>query len=182
MKFCWYILLILSPNTWAHGVLYITTCNSFPTLAKEGRCVTRSHFGRWQVMGVFIQSEPNWRIAEWQYPTSQWKGMVWYSQDTLNITHVMVFTCYKFVFDHLMSLLSLLMMACIMQHSSIITPSMQRLLQWCNCETDCLQYWWHHFGGDLNTEVCHDIEFWVICCVCYLYWSYAGHFWKVPCI
>jgi len=85
-----------------------------------------------KIMDVFIQSEPKWRKAEWQSPTSPWKGIAHYSQDALNITHVMVFTCYKFVFDHLMSLLSLSMMACIVQHSIIITLSMHRLLQWCN--------------------------------------------------
>ena len=53
---------------------------------------------------------------------------------------------------------------------------------YCNRATDCLQYWWHHLGGDLHTKVCHDIQVWVIYCVCYLYWSCAGHFWKVPCI
>jgi hypothetical protein len=178
------LINIVTKHTWS---LCIATCNPFPTMEKRGRCVTRSHFARWQVMDVFIQyqhqyqyqSEPKWRKAEWQSPTSPWKGIAWYSQDTLNMTHVMVITCYKFVFDHLVSLLSPLMMAYIMYHSSNITLSMQRLLQWCNWLSAILMtppWWWFKHRSVSRHRVSDDL----LCLL--LDWSYAGHIWKVLCI
>lgn len=65
---------------------------------------------------------------------------------------------------------------------SIIALSMHRLLQWCNRLSALLMAKECYLGGDLHRELCHDIEFWVICRVCGLCWLHAGNFWKAPCI